>query len=334
MSYNSREVLWLLVGAGDIARKRVAHCLNAVPRCRLVAVCDPDRERAESVAQLFGCPEVYTDYGSALANTGANAVYVATPAYLHAGQAALALEAGKHVLVEKPLGVDEADAGIAVTAAAGKKLRAGCAYFRRFSARYRHLKSVLENGDLGRIVLVRMSYVSWFNPDSGEGRSWRVRKACSGGGPLADMGSHMFDLLIGLFGLPSHVFARAQTLVQPYEVEDSASVMLRLENGSIATGSFHWNSRAWSHRLEVIGTQGKVVWDPFDGNPVWLSTGSDARELDLPNAGNVHMPLVEDFAQAVLDGRDPGVTLSEAAKTNRLLDAVYRSATSGAEVAV
>jgi predicted dehydrogenase len=323
---------WMLVGAGEIAAKRVASAL--VGSGELVAVCDIVRENAERAAAEFRAREVYQDLREALARTSADTVYLATPVFLHAAQAAAVLKSGKHVLVEKPLGVSAADAAQAVDAARDKNLRAGCAYFRRCSPRFAHARGMIERGEFGRIVLVRMTYFSWFNPAPDDRKYWRVVPAKSGGGVLADMGSHMLDVLIGLLGMPTRVFAETRTLVQPYKVEDSAAVLMELADGAQVIASFHWNSKTWAHEFEIVGTDAKVKWFPYDSGKVFQTVGPATEELDLPNPDNVHRPLVEDFVRAVRTGGDPAVPLAEALKTNILLDAVYESARQGQEISL
>ncbi|MFA5865677.1 MAG: Gfo/Idh/MocA family oxidoreductase [Phycisphaerae bacterium] len=326
------EVKWLLVGTGDIANKRVAPALNGVKNSRLVGVCDVVRKRAEKLACEVRASEVFTDLDEALARSSANAVYLATPIFLHAPQTIKALEAGKHVLVEKPLGLTGQDARKVAEAARGKNLKAGCSYFRRLSPRYLQAKTMLQNSEFGKVVLVRMTYFSWFNPDKNDPKYWRVIRSKSGGGPLSDMGSHMFDVLIGLFGMPVKVFAKCENLIHSWDVEDSAAILMTLQNGAQVVASFNWNSKTCSHEFEIIGTEAKVKWHPYDAGKVIKTVARDIMELDLPNAENVHAPLIEDFVQAVIENRNPAVTLEDAARTNILLDAVYRSAETGKEV--
>jgi len=325
---------WLLVGAGDIARKRVAPALDSVAGSRLAAVCDLDKEAVRAVASLYGVEKVYTDYDHALADRTVDAVYIATPVYLHASMAVRAIEAGKHVLAEKPLGVSSGDIEQAVQAEAATSLACGCAYFRRFFPRYAMLADMIGNGELGKIVLVRMAYFSWFDPAANDPKYWRAVRGKSGGGPIADMGSHMFDVLIGLLGLPVTVSAMTATLDRDWDVEDSSAMSMRMGDGSLATASFHWNSKTWVHMFEVVGTGAKVLWQPCDTGQVVRTVGRDIAEIEMPNADNVHAPLVEDFVAAVRDGRKPAVTFAEAAKTNRLMDAVYRSSREKREVTV
>ena len=232
------EVTWLLIGTGDIVKKRVAAALCAAAGSHLVGVRGGEG-RAEEVAGTFGAGEVFHDVDEALSKTKADAVYVATPVNHHSREAVAALRAGKHVLVEKPLGLRTDDAREIVVAAERTHLQAGCAYYRRCFPRYAHLRNVLAEGALGRIVAVRICCWSWFHPEPDDPKFWRVQKHLGGGGPLADMGCHLFD---------------------------------------------------------------------------------------LPNAENVHQPLVEDFVDSIINQHPPVVPVVEALKTNLLLDGIFESA--------
>ncbi len=320
------EVKWLLVGTGDVVRKRVAAALATARGGGLVGVCGSSDSRVAEIADRFGASERYTNLAQALKQTTADAVYLARPVHYHADEAVAALAAGKHVLVEKPLGLNAADAKRIVAAAAkSPNLRAGCAYYRRCSARYSHARRMVEAGALGRIVLVRLTCVSWFNPAADDPKHWRVEPGRSGGGPLADVGSHMLDILIGLLGVPTRVAAHVKTLIHDYEVEDTAAALMALRGGGEALASFAWSSRTWAHELEITGAEAKLTWSPFDAGPVVLTRGREVERLDLPPAENMHLPLVEDFIDAVREGRDPACPVAEAMKTNELMDAIYAS---------
>lgn len=328
------RVKWLLVGAGDISHKRVAPTLAEAQDSGIVAICDVRKEQAQSLADKFGVKEVFTDFTEALTSSSADAVYLATPVWLHAEQAVKVLEAGKHVLIEKPLGQNstECETVIAVAEKTGKNV--ACAYFRRFYPRYIHAKEMLKKGEFGQVVSVRMTFFSWFNPTPDDPKYWRVVKAKSGGGPLSDMGTHMFDVLIGLFGMPVSVYAKCDNLVHRWDVEDTANVLMALQNGARVLAFFSWNSKTWRHEFEIVGVEAKVNWLPYDSGPVIKTVGRNVGSLDLPCAENVHMPLVEDFVQSVLSGRSPLYSITESAKTNVLLDAVYRSVAENREVEV
>jgi predicted dehydrogenase len=283
---------------------------------------------------VYGIEKIYTDFDEAIHDSAVDAVYVATPVHLHSFMAVKAIDAGKHILVEKPLGISFDDAQAAVRAESCTDRVCGCAYFRRFYPRYSMLRDMIEAGEFGRLVLVRMSYFSWFNPAVDDPKYWRVIRKKSGGGPIADMGSHMFDVLIGLMGLPATVSAMTSSLDRTRDVEDSSAMVMRMGDDTLVTAGFHWNSKTWVHMFEVVGTEAKVLWEPYDTGPVIKTVGREVTHIDMPNADNVHMPLIKDFVDAVREGRKPLVTFAEAAKTNRLIDAVYRASSEKREVPV
>lgn len=326
------NVRWLLVGAGDIARKRVAAALAGVANSELVAVCDMVQDNARALASEYDLSEVYADMDEALEKTSADAVYVATPVWLHVPHAVQVLEADKHVLVEKPLGLTGEECAGAIEAAERSDRLAGCSYFRRLFPAYLQAQEMIRNGEFGQVLLVRIVYFSWFSPADDDPKRWRVFRERSGGGPVSDMGTHMFDVMIGLLGMPVSVYARCENLVQKWDVEDCASIVMKLDNGALVTASFSWSSQTWRHEFEIVGSEAKVYWHPYDSGEVVKTVGRQVDMLDLTPDDNVHGPVVQDFVDAVRDGRQPVCPLGEAAKTNALLDAIYRSAAENREV--
>lgn len=326
-----KSINWLIVGTGDIAKKRIIPALEAEPHSSIKAVCDLVAERAEEIACKYQARS-YASLNQALKDREIEAVYISTPVFLHVPHAIQALKAGKHVLLEKPVGISYTQACELLNVAKTVKGRCGVAYFRRFYPRYCMAKEMLQRGEFGQVVLIRMTYFSWFSPAKDDPKYWRVIPEKSGGGPLSDMGTHMFDVMIGLFGLPKSVFAKVETLTHTYKVEDSSVAIMNYENGMQVIASFHWNSRTWSHEFEIIGTEAKMKWHPYDGSKVIKTIGRDIEEIELPNHENVHYPLIEDFVSSIIEGREPQVSVEEAAKTNLLLDAIYLSAGEGREV--
>jgi predicted dehydrogenase len=312
---------WLLIGAGDIARNRVAPALTESAICRLEGICSRTAEGARKLAVDFGIEKCFETVEEALNESSAQAVYIASPVGSHVPLARAALRAGKHVLIEKPLGLHASECIPLLQEAEERKLLAGCAYYRRCSARYAHLCQAVASGILGSLICVRMQYASWYCP---EGLApWRTQTACAAGGPLGDMGSHMFDVILGALGKPRILSARMYHHVQSYAAEDGAAVLGELPGNVPVLANFHWSSRTWLHELEITGSDASLIWAPFDSGPVTVAAGRDRQTLDLPPAHNVHLPLIEDFVHAVRDGRPPVCPASEAIKTNVLLDEIY-----------
>ena len=329
---------WGILGAADIARKNWQAIRNA-SNGTLTAVASRDLERCRRfVAQCQSCvpfsppPRACGSYEELLSLDGVDAVYLPLPTVVRKPWAIRAAEAGKHVLVEKPLGLRRADCEPAIAAAAAAGTTAGCAYYRRLYPAFRHTQEFLASGQLGRLVLGRLVCYSWWAPAADDPKRWRVVRAEGGGGPLADVASHMLDVLVGLAGMPTKVQAYCAALVHGWDVEDTATVALEMPDGAQISGAFAWSCGAWRHEFELVGSQARVSWQPFDSGKVIITAGRDIRELDLPPAANVHLPLVEDFVEAVRTGRSPACPLAEAARTNALLDAVYAAASTGVEV--
>lgn len=328
-------VRWLLVGPGDIARRRALAAIVDAPDSELAGIVYHRNEAAaREMAAVHGV-RVHRGLQEALRDGDVHAVYLATPVALHIPQALEVLASGRHVLVEKPLGLSAADCAPLVTAAADTDLLAACAYYRRLYPRYRHARDLLAAGQLGDIVSGHLSWLTWYDP-TGDDRTWRVDPTISGGGPLADIGSHMIDLLVGLVGAPVRAVGAAGNIGNGGKgtVEDSCSALLTLDNGAVITLSVGWRTRAARHSLELNGTEGRLTWDGVDRGLVTLETRRREEALQLPPADNVQQPLIEDFVAAVRDARPPACSIGEAAKTNRVIDAIYASNRKGEAVAV
>jgi len=327
---------WGLVGTGAIANKRVGPALREATDSHLVAVCDVAPEAAEDFARRFGVQRVYTSLGRLLNNDEIDAVYLATPIFLHAPQAIQALQAGKHVLVEKPMAltVEEGEQMVRVARETGKTL--ATAYYRRFFPKVQRAQQLIEDGTLGQVVMVASMYHTWYHPAPGAPGSWRAQKARSGGGVLWDMGSHRFDLLVGLFGMPSTVWATTETLAHDYEVEDTASVFMKLGNGAQCMSTWQWSSQTWVDHLSIIGTKGKIVMEPVDSPNFTLFIGKDRsqerHDEQIPLPDNVHLPMVQNFIDAVSQGVAPVEVGEEGLKINRILAAIDQSAATGCVV--
>ena len=151
-------IKWALVGAGAISNKRVGPALRDATHSQISAVCDVVEEAAIDLADRFQVPEVFTSFDQLLSSTEVDAVYLATPVFLHASQAIKALRAGKHVLVEKPmaLSVAEAEEMVKVSRETGKTL--ATAYYRRFFPTIKRVQELIADGSLGQVTTITSTY--------------------------------------------------------------------------------------------------------------------------------------------------------------------------------
>jgi predicted dehydrogenase len=295
-------VNWVVAGIGDIARKRVIPAIQAEPRSRLYGFVT----RTPAKAATYPGARSWASLEDAVADPAVDAVYVALPVAFHAGAAITALRAGKHVLCEKPMAMNFAEAermvdeGRAASHASGRLF--GVSYYRRLYPKLIRAKQLISDGAIGRPLLAEANCHSWFEI---EGREWLADPALSGGGPLYDIGSHRIDLMNFLFGKPDRAFGLLSNAVHRIGVEDSATVLMGFSGGVHAVVDVRWNSRVARDQFRVIGESGEINLDPLNGPELHIDTGAGRRTEMLPPHANLHFPIVENFVDAIL-ANDPG----------------------------
>jgi predicted dehydrogenase len=207
------------------------------------------------------------------------------------------LRAGKHVLCEKPVAMNHAEALSMVRAAEDCGRTLGIAYYRRMYPKLRLAKQMIDQGDIGRPVLAELNCHSWFQDEDGR-RPWVLDPAMAGGGPLFDIASHRIDILNYLFGEPRRVAALLSNVVHQSRVEDAATVMVDYANGARGVVDVRWHCRIDRDDCRIIGTDGELVLSPLSGPTIAFPGGS----AELPRHANLHYPCVENFVDA-LEGK-------------------------------
>lgn len=287
-----RMLTWLVIGVGDITTKRVLPAILAEERSRLVGIVT----RHPAKAAPYGVPG-FTTLEAALGESDAAAVYVASPVFLHASQSVAALAAQRHVLCEKPMAMNLAEAERMVAQARACRRTFGVAYYRRAYPKVHRAMELIRQGVIGRPVIAwatcHMEAIA-INSD----RLWFLDPAQAGGGPLYDIASHRIDILNFLFGEPARVTGHLSNVVHALAVEDSATVMIEYKSKMRAIVDVRWHSRIERDEFRIIGTEGEMDLTPLNG-PALVYPGG--RET-LPAHSNVHYPCVKNFVDAVLDG--------------------------------
>jgi len=284
-------VNWLVVGIGDIARRRVIPAILAEPRSALYGVVTRDARKAEA----YPGTAAWETLDAALQDDAIDAVYIASPVVTHAPYAIAALRAGKHVLCEKPVAMDYAEAERMVAAGRESGRLLGVSYYRRLYPKLLWAKELIAEGAIGQPVLAEANCHGWLESEE---RGWLRDPAMAGGGPLYDIGSHRIDAMNFLFGRPQRATGLLSNAVHAMEVEDSATVVVEYAGGIHGVVDVRWNSRVARDAFRVIGTEGEINLDPLSGPELRIGE----RVEMLPTHANVHYPLVENFVAAVLDG--------------------------------
>ncbi len=272
-----------LVGCGNIGVKGHIPAYARIPNASLVAVCDADAERVNSAALLTGAV-AYSDLGDLLEGEEVDAVDICTPPRTHAELSIQAMDAGRHVLCEKPIAhsLEDADAMIASAAENGVRLMVG--QVRRFDDRYAAVKEQIEAGRVGRPVFIRRAERQFlpFPPDA-----WQWDPA-AGGGVILDIGVHVLDLLRWLFGdEPVEIRAVAQAVRDSAREAgsfDHAMITCRFDGGGIGLAEASWahpegfGSGLYAS-LDVVGSEGKLGYSDQDSNPMLVFDEEAGAEL-------------------------------------------------------
>jgi predicted dehydrogenase len=338
-------IRFALVGAGNIA-KIYAAAFAAIPDAAVTVVCN--RTEATGRALAAQCGADWTpDFRDAVTRADVDAVVVATPSGTHADVAVAAAQAGKHLLVEKPLDITLTRVDSIIRAAEQAGVVLACVFPLRFAAGPLRAKAALEAGRLGRLTLADV-YVKWYRSQEYYDVSWRGNWALDGGGALMNQAIHNIDLIQWLAGPVSSVIGRTATLAHRMETEDTASAVLTFANGAL--GVIQGATSAWPGdpaRVELHGDRGTivleegriVVWKLQDAAP-----GEEAAMLSLEQAGGSgasdpmaigfekHRRQIVDMMEAMRSGRAPAIQGAEARRSVEIVRAVYRSAAAGAAV--
>lgn len=337
-----------IIGAGSIANLTHIPGYKALPdKARLVAVADVIGDRADAVAAEHKIPMAFDDYRRLLELDEVDIVSICTPPAAHMETTIAALEAGKHVLCEKPMAMTAAEAQKMVDAAdrTGKKLAIG--FQSRFSDNAQALKRLIDRGELGDIYYGRAVY----NRRRGI-PSWGMfySREQNGGGPMIDVGVHVLDLALWLMGNPKPVsvlgsayrkFGNRDDVFnrfgpwnhKDYDVEDFAVAMIRLENGATLNLECSWalNIEKDLQSVVLCGDEGGAQLDPLnvfkdDGDMLidWIP-----RTLADTNYLETHARSVASFVDAVLNDGETLVKPEHGLYVAQIVDALYRSSETG-----
>jgi predicted dehydrogenase len=300
---------WLVVGIGDISTKRVLPAILAEPRSRLAGIVTRTPEKAAP-----WLAPAWTTLDAALAECPADAVYIATPVFLHAPQTIAALRAGRHVLCEKPMALSYQEAASMQNAAAETGRTLGIAYYRRMYPKVERARALMDADTIGRPFVAEATAHDWVQPAGGP-RSWLIDPAKSGAGPLYDVACHRIDLMNYLFGEPVRASAHRSTLVQQMPVEDNATVMIEYRSGVRGIVDVRWHSRVPRDEFRIRGTEGELDLSPLN-SPHLAHPGG--IEHIVPH-DNIHYPCVEDFVTALCESRPPRSSSASALQTEWVL---------------
>jgi predicted dehydrogenase len=323
-------------------------------RTEVVAVYHRDRQKAEAIAQAHQIPHACDTVDALVALPEVQAVSISTPPFLHYDAAAIALKAGKHLLLEKPTTLTLAEAVDLYYLAHAHSAVTGLDFEFRFVPTWQRCAELLAEGFVGQPRLVKIDCLVSSRADPGRSWNWYSQRS-QGGGMLGALGSHVFDYIHWLFGAPQRLCGSLSTAIynrpepttgalKPVDADDTCSITLELANGSLCQvllSSVTYQGRG--HWVEVYGDRGTLVLgnpnlkDYVHGFRLWgAATGEVLVELEIPKRlafpqtyedGRLapFIRVVDGWVQGIEQGRSIAPSLKEGVYSQLLMELTERS---------
>lgn len=331
-------------GAGAIAERAHLPALKNIAGVQIVALQSRTAEKAARVAdklwtQGSSRPAVYTDFDKMLARERPEAVAVFTPNYLHCDFTLRALAAGAHVLCEKPMALNAADARRMVDAAAAAGRVLMVTMQRRYGGLEAAVKRALDSGAIGNPNFIR-ARLSHGGPEGwAPGQTWFVDPVRAGGGAALDLGVHVADLALWYLGEPRSVTGAVATLDKQIEVDDTAAMILRFRSGALGVIEASWAARPGLSVIEIYGSEGRILMGHprndiailgGDGRPVpgfsreEILAQFDPRDLLAP-----FRALAQNFVDAIRGLAAPSPDGRDGMRAVEVVEACYRASRDG-----
>ncbi len=342
-----------VIGAGSLSESHLG-AYKQNPNVEIFAICDLIEERAKAKAETYNIEHVYTDYHEMLQNPELDAISIVTWNNTHKEISVAALDAGKHVLCEKPLCMNHEEALEikAATERSDKKFMVG--YVRRHASNAVILKDFIDKGTLGEIYYAKASILRRLGNPGG----WFSDKSRSGGGPLIDLGVHIIDLSWYLMGRPkvksvsantysklgnrsnvkSLAFYKAADYSPENDVEDLANALIRFDNGSslMVDVSFSLHLKNEQSSVAVFGDKGGAEVEPN------LTIVHEANDIILNSSPQINHPSfnfpegfqneINHFVNCCLTGEEPIGGIDDGVEMMKILTAIYESAEKQQEI--
>lgn len=328
-----------ILGSGMVAAYHQVG-INGNKGATLKAISHYDPAQHEAIGSRFGVPCV--SFKAILEDDAIDVVCICTPSGQHAAQAIACAEAGKHVLVEKPMALTLADADEMIAAADKAGIKLGVALQRRAEPLFRSVRQALHQGDLGALTLASVVLPYYRDMAYYNQAQWRGTWKLDGGGVLMNQGIHIIDLLLWFMGDPVDIKAIGSTLHRKIEVEDVAAAAVQFENGALGTITATTTIGGGApHRLEIYGTngaiqiegEGVVRWDIFDQSrqtvqPPSLVSGTDAGAGGDPRgiATDGHTAIIKELISAIREDRPPAIDGKEGRRSLAFVNGIYEAA--------
>lgn len=328
-----RTLGWGIVGLGGVAGGQIAPAIETLANSSLVGVVSREPAKAAAFAEQHGALRAPKDYDSLLADPAVDAVYIATPNSLHAEQVIAAARAGKHVLCDKPLASDGADAERVVAECEAAGVRLGITFQTRNHEGMTEIRQLVGDGEIGQVVVVQIE----MSPGRTLLKGWRTDPSLAGLGVMNNVGVHAYDLARYLLGAEILEVSAMVSSEEGFDLDTTALSLLRMANGALAYVNVNQTVPNHQPDLVIYGSTGRVIGRnitrPGLAGTIEITGRGGRQELSVSSTA-AYQTTVGNFAEAVLSGREPSPSGSDGLESVRVTDALARSAREGRTVRV
>ena len=329
-----KTIRWGIIGCGDVTEVKSGPALANAANSTVVAVMRRNGALAADYAHRHGVPRSHDDADAILGATDIDAVYVATPPDSHCEYVVRCAQAGKPVLVEKPMARDSAQCDGMIDACAKAAVPLWVAYYRRALPRFLAVRDLVADGAIGepRVVISRqMQPLRTSAQTSPNSPPWRTEATRSGGGLFVDMMTHTLDFLDFLFGPIESARGLATNVGAAYRAEDIVVATYRFASGVHGSGTFCYAADREEEWNEIVGSRGRIRFSTTRPVPIHITRGEHSEEIAVDDPPHVHQPLIQTIVDELNGGAPCPSTGRSAARTTRAVDAIldeYRRANS------
>jgi 1,5-anhydro-D-fructose reductase (1,5-anhydro-D-mannitol-forming) len=329
MKILNETINWGIIGAGNVCEKKSGPAFNKVPDSRLTAIMRRNPAKAKDFALRHHVPRYYTEVGQLIRDHEVNAIYVATPPVFHEEYAIAAMEAGNPVYIEKPVTLNARACENLIKVSSELKIPVTVAHYRRRLPLFHKVKQIVENGEIGKISLIRISLLQSKSNSliANSDENWRVIPAVSGGGLFHDLAPHQLDIMYWIFGRPQAMKGHSTKQGKHFNAPDLTLFEAFFQGDVYFKGiwSFNINENLTEDCCEIFGDRGKICFSFFREPVLEIYRENETERFEYPYPEHVQQPMIADVVR-FFRGKGPNpCSLEEALETMKMMDATRTS---------
>jgi len=316
----NQDIIWGIIGCGDVVEVKSGPAFQKCENSQLMGVMRRDANKAKDFAERYNVPLSYNDTSKLLENSEINAIYIATPPSTHLEYALQALNAGKHVYLEKPMVLSMQESNLLCEAVKNSNQKLVVAHYRRYLPMYLKVKALIQSNVIGQVKFVDIKYLQAYN-SSLEDNNWRINQSISGGGYFHDLAPHQLDLMYYFFG--DYTVAKGFSIIQnsKFLVPDIVNGVIKFNGNIPFKGIWNFSAPEYSHQdnCTIYGDLGSISF-PFYGDRVIVNVNSETKTYNFDNPVNIQQPFIQETINYFLGKRDNPCSVEEGARIINIIE--------------